>query len=249
MKVEVTRTLKNVVKMRYEDGVLKVMANYFVSNKRLRKIIADNSEWINKQKQEQIPCQKEEKKTVEPPKKKVLRQAKETDRPTDGKQVARDIFEGRKTVIMGDVIKVMSTVSAKTYVDGNVMYVNERYYQSREGRLKAIKSYLKKMALLYVSVEIANFGSDVSLCPAKIDFKDIGEFWVNCSLASQRVLCFDFRIVQLPQQLRTYLIAHAFAHFQNPIHNDKFWNFVSNILPRYQDYAKQLEQYHLLKDI
>ena len=247
MKVEVTRTLKKVVKMRYEDGVLKVMANYFVSNKRLRKIIEENAEWINRQKQEQITQSKD--KPQEPPKKKIMRQVKRDDKPSEEKQVTRDIFDGRKTVIMGDVVKVMSTVGTKTYLDGNVMYINEKYFETREGRLKAIKSYLKKIAFLYVSGEIANFGSDVSLCPVKIDFKEVGEFWVKCSLASQRMLCFDFRIVQLPLELRMYLIAHAFAHFQNPIHDDKFWNFISNVLPRYQDCAKRLEKYQMLKDL
>ena len=248
MKVEVTRTLQNVVKMRYEDGVLKVIANYFVSNKRLCQIIQENSEWINKQKQE---CASQERQVQkhEEPKTKIVRKEKLNKVEHDENHVARDFFNGRKTMIMGDVVKVMSTVSAKTYVDGNIMYVNEKYYQTREGRIKAIKNYLKKMALLYVSVEIANFGSDVSLCPAKIEFKEVGEFWVKCSLASQRILCFDFRIVQLPQQLRMYLISHAFAHFRNPIHDEKFWNYISNVLPRYQDYAKQLEKYQMLKDL
>lgn len=247
MKVEVTRTLKNIVKMRYEDGVLKVVANYFVSNKRLRQIIEENADWINKQKHEQVAKVKEI--PSEQPKKKVMREVKPKDKDADERQITRDIFDGRKTMIMGDVVKVMSTVSAKTYVDGNIMYINEKYFVTREGRHRAIKAYLKRIAQLYVSVEIANFGSDVSLCPARIDFKDVGEFWVKCSLASQRILCFDYRIVQLPQQLRTYLIAHAFAHFRNPIHDDKFWNFISNALPRYQDCARQLEKYQFLKDV
>ena len=252
MKVEVTRTLKNIVKIRYEDGRLKVLANYCVSNKRLKQLIQENAEWINKQKQEQSHQEPEPKEVKEKQvkiKPKVIRKEKQNSAEHSEQQIARDIFEGKRTVIMGDLIRVMSTVSFKTYVDGNVMYVNEKYYETREGRLKAIKAYLKKMALLYVSVEIANFGSDVSLCPAKIEFKEVGEFWVKCSLASQRVLCFDLRIVQLPQHLRMYIIAHAFAHFQNPIHDQKFWNYVSNVIPRYQDYSKQLEKYQMLKDL
>ena len=246
MKVQVTRTLKNLVKLRYEDGMLKVTANCFVSNKRLRRIINENADWINKQKLEQskLPAPKEEE-PKQPKPKKVITQIK----PKKENNVESDIFAGRKTVIMGDVVKVVPSVSSKTYLDGNVLYIGEKYYETREGRLKAIKAYLKKMAMLYVSGEIANFGSNVSLCPAKIEFKDNCDFWVRCSLASQRVLCFDFRIVQLPQNLRLYVIAHAFAHFTNPIHNDKFWNYLSNVLPRYQDYAKQLEKYQLLKNI
>ena len=112
-----------------------------------------------------------------------------------------------------------------------------------------LKAYLKKIASAYVSNEIANFGSDISLCPSKIEFRDNDDFWVKCSLASQRILCFDYRIVQLPQKLRRYVIVHAFAHFAHPLHDDDFWNFISNALPRYKDYAKELERYRVLKEI
>ncbi|MCH5152939.1 MAG: DUF45 domain-containing protein [Clostridiales bacterium] len=249
MRVQVERTLKNVIKMRYEDGVLKVVANCFVSNRKLRQIIEQNADWIRQRKQEAVATHAEARNSAEEP---VKHEKKRTTRSgTSGKEssLKGDIFNGRKTVIMGDVISVASSVSAKTYLDGNVLYINEKYCQSREARLKAIKNYLKKIAQLYVSVEIANFGSNVSLCPAKIEFRDVGQSWLKCSMAAQRVLCFDFRIVQLPQNLRMYLIAHAFAHFTHPIHDDKFWNFISNALPHWQDSLKQLEKYNFLKDI
>ena len=129
------------------------------------------------------------------------------------------------------------------------MYINERYCQSRESRLKTIKNYLKKIAQLYVSVEIANFGSNVSLCPVRVEFREVVEYWLKCSMSAQRILCFDYRIAQLPKNLRTYLIAHAFAHFTHPLHDDKFWNFVSNVLPRYADCERRLEQCRFLLDI
>ena len=247
MKVQVQRTLKNIVKMRYEDGVLKVVANCFVSNRKLRSIIEQNSDWIRQRKQESSVATHAEVKKAE----NAQPQQKQAYTDTQGKEntLIRDILAGKRTVIMGDLIAVASSVSAKTYLEGNTLYINEKYCQSREARLKAINNYLKKMAQLYVSVEIANFGSNVSLCPAKIEFREVGDFWVKCSLAAQRILCFDFRIVQLPQNLRTYLIAHAFAHFTHPIHDDKFWNFISNALPHYKDSAKQLEKYRFLKDL
>ena len=249
MKVQVERTLKNVIKMRYEDGVLKVVANCFVSNRKLRKIIEQNADWIRQRKQEAVATKVEAKEVENAPRAQEKRKSTRTNSAGKQSSLKAEIFAGRKTVIMGNVISVVSSVGAKTYLDGNVLYISEKYYQSRESRLKAIKSYLKKMAQLYVSVEIANFGSNVSLCPAKIEFREISESWLKCSLAAQRILCIDFRIVQLPQTIRKYLIAHAFAHFMHPIHDDKFWNFISNAIPNYRDHAKQLERYAFLKDI
>lgn len=244
MKVEVTRTLKRVVKMRYEDGVLKICANYFLSERRLRQIIQENSEWINKQKSmlsaysqspaESLPPQNEA--TYQIPK----------PRRNDVKQ---DIAEGYATLIFGEVVQVSMGITSKTFMDGNVLFLSEKNYESSQVRLKAIQAYLKKLALTYVSDEVADFGSKTSLCPSKITFKDNGDFWVKCALASQRILCIDFRTVQLPKRLRTYVIAHGFAHFFYPIHDEEFWRYLSDIFPDYQHCAKELEKYRFLKEL
>ena len=251
MKVQVTKTIRNIVKLRYEDGMLKVVANCFLSNKRLRKIIEENSEWINRQKENESKCI--EKKDESHKEVKVVRcktrPSVPKSIPKTANNLENDIFDGRKTVIMGDVVQVRSGVGAKTYLDGNVMYVSEKYFETRDGRLRLIKAFLKKMAVLYVSDEIAKFGTNVSLCPSKIEFRDNADFWVNCSSAAKGILSFDYRIVQLPQNLRLYVIAHGFAHFLHPIHDDKFWNYISNVLPRYRDYANELDKYRLLRNI
>ena len=250
MRVEVTHTLKKVVQLRYEDGVLKVVANRFMSDKRLRQIIEENREWIKARQQEEksrrsetVVATKPQQVAVQPKKspQKPLRQSEEVD--------IKDVFSGRKTLVLGDTVKVLSTMSVRTVLDENTLYVPEKYYQSREGRLKAIKAYLKKMATLYVSTEIANFGSRISLCPTKIEFREIPDAWLKCSHAAQRILTIDYRVVQLPQNLRQYVIAHAFAHFFHPIHDEKFWKCVSSVLPRYEEYARQLEKYRYLKDV
>ena len=251
MKVEVTRTLKNIVQLRYEDGVLKVVANRFLSDKRLRQIIEENSEWIRTQKKEENQNREyvvATKPRSAPTAQKKLKVQKNTARKNDDTDM-KDIFAGRKTLVLGDKVKVAATVSARTVLDENTLYISEKYFQTRDGRLKAIKSYLKKMATLYVSTEIANFGSRISLCPTKIEFREIPDAWLKCSHAAQRILTIDYRVVQLPQDLRQYVIAHAFAHFFHPIHDDKFWRCVSSALPRYEEYARQLEKYRYLKDV
>ena len=250
------RTLKNIVKMRYEDGVLKVTANWFLSNRKLREIIEQNTDWIRRQKTDSQTS----KAAVDQPKK-VAYDREEMDCQIEAKAVAKvstkqvsrtlkdELLDGTKTVIMGDVVSVVPSANSKTYLDGNLLYVASQSWALREGRFRAIKGYLKKMDQLYVAVEIANFGSSVSQCPARIEFKDVGEFWVKCSAASQRNLCVDFRIAQLPNSLRNYVIAHAFAHFVYPIHDDRFWNFIANAIPNYKDVTRQLDRYRFLLDI
>lgn len=245
MRVVVKKTWKNIVKMQYKDGALYVTANMFLTRKRLKEIINENSDWVKKQKQASV----EQTQKVADETKRAKQHDSGCDRDFDQQQIIKDIFAARKTMVLGDVITIEPSASSKTYLDGNTLYIAEKYYNNREMRIKAIKSYLKKIAFLFVASEVSSFGTSVSLCPQKIEFKDIGDCWCKCSLASQKNLCFDFRLTQLPQNLRYYVIAHAFAHFRFPTHDDAFWNHVSNIIPHYSDLDKQLEAYDFLKDI
>lgn len=245
MKVVVNKTWKNIVKMQYKDGILFVTANALLTRKKLKEIINENSNWIKSQKQSMTEQARKEISESKPAK----QCDSGCDRDFNQQQIIKDIFAGRKTMVLGDVVSIEPSASAKTYLDGNTLYIAEKYFNNRELRIKAIKSYLKKIAFLFVASEVSSFGTSVSLCPQKIEFKDIGDCWCKCSLASQKSLCFDFRLTQLPQNLRYYVIAHAFAHFRFAAHDDAFWNHVSNIIPHYADLDKQLYAYDFLKDI
>lgn len=247
MRVVVSRTIKNEVKMQYKNGVLYVVANLFVSRQRIKRLIAENSDWINIQKQQSI--EKRQKPDEQVTEKRHTERHNSSHEAREQQQLIKDIFAGRKTMVLGDVIKVEPSMSSKTYLDGSSLYIAEKYYNDRDLRIKAIKSYLKKIAFLFVASEVSSFGSSVSLCPQKIEFKDVGDCWCKCSLAAQKMLCFDYRLTQLPQNLRNYVIAHAFAHFQFGTHNEAFWNHISNVIPHYKDLEKQLELYDFLKDV
>ncbi len=241
MKVQVTKTWKRIVSMRMENGVLKVVANMFLSDKKLRRIIEENIDWINAHRQDEVPPQQANQSLPMPP--------TEPTPPQSYMQIRRDILDGRKTVLLGEVIEVAPSATSKSYLDGDTLYISEKNFANRELRLQSIRSYLKKTAQTYVAAEVASFGSNVSLCPTKIEFKDTDDFWVKCALASQRILCFDFRIVQLPEQLRQYVIAHAFAHFAHPLHDKAFWSLLSQAMPSYKDAAKELENFRLLRTV
>lgn len=247
MKVVVTKTLKRIVRMQYKDGALYVTANMFLTRKRLKEIIGENSDWINAQKESHV-----EQAIRQQPKPEIKKPAPSYPSFTaenNQQQIIKDIFAGRKTMVLGDVISIAAGVSSKTYLDGNTLFIAEKNYNDRDLRLKAIKAYLKKIAFLFVAGEVSSFGTSVSLCPQKIEFKDIADCWCKCSLAAEKILCFDYRLTQLPQDLRYYVIAHAFAHFRFASHDDAFWNHISNLVPHYADLDKKLSEYDFLKDI
>ncbi len=248
MKVIVNRTLKRIVKLQYKNNALYVMANVLISRGKIKKIIEDNSEWIKEQKKSAKGCALQNNKLsaeydIDRKPQKLQQDLQQQKKRFGDKayiieqqQLVKEIFAGRKTMILGDVVSVAPSLSGKTYLDGSTLYMAE-------------KSYLKKIAFLFVASEVSAFGSSVSLCPQKIEFKDIGDCWCKCSLAAQKILCFDYRLTQLPQNYRNYVIAHAFAHFHYATHDDAFYSHLSNVIPHYEDVANQIEIYDFLKDI
>lgn len=250
MKVELTRTLRRVVKLKVEAGVLKVTAYAFMSDKRIKQVIADNMGWIKSQKKENPPVLTQNNKpevNYAQADRYVKPIAEERNLPV--RDDKKDIINGYKTVLNGNVVNVRSAIGNKSYLEKDVLFISEKHFSDRDARLKAVKNFLKRVAEERVAEEVAAFGSAVSLCPVKIEFRDNADFWVKCSLAANRSLCFDFRLAQLPPDLRRYVIAHGFAHFEHTLHDEGFWEFVSNTVPDYREYDRLLEKYSILKNL
>ncbi len=159
------------------------------------------------------------------------------------------MFAGRKCLFYGEVLTVRPTVESRCYMEGNSIFVPEKYFATKDMRLKALKSYLKKLTLQSVSEAISRFGCNASLCPKRIEYRAVQSGWVKCTQPSEKIICLDFRVCQLPEKLQYYVIVHAFAHFRNAGHESDFWNTVSNYLPRYKSLSEELRSYDFLREI
>lgn len=239
MLVEVTRTGKKVVKIKYEDGVLKVVANRFVSRSKIKQIIAENIDWINAQRDKHSV---DSNKSVSSPR--II----SDNSHLDG-DVVSDIWAGRKTLILGDVIDVLPHYSAKTVLEGNTLFICDKSYQNREQRRKLVVSYLKRVAQVYVSVEVSEFGTQMSICPAKIEFKEVSQGWVKQALLDAKILCIDYRVAQLPQDLRSYVIADSFARLICNSDSAVYAQNLQRFAPNCKRISEKLRQYDFLKEI
>ncbi len=279
MKVVVTRTHKKVVTLRLDDdGVLQVVANNKLSLSHVKQIVEGHRDWINEQIKiglcrkasgsachTKATCAALAMESDAEPRRHVNRVPKNENANTHAvKDVSDDVnrdftstqnayygemFSGKKCLLCGRVHKVMPTAESKCHLDGNCIYVPQKYYSDKESRLKALKGYLKKLSAQHVSDQISKFGSQTSLCPTKIEFRNLQVGWTKCTTPVDRVITLDYRICQLPPDLQQYLIVHAFSHFSNATHDDDFWNTVSNHLPHYKNCLNELSQYEFLKDI
>lgn len=241
MKVVVSRTNKKVISMHLNGNILQVVANKKLTLQQIRDFVESKREWV----QSQIECGGNTQN--------ISRDCIfHTDRSgaccNFSQTQLSDLFCGKQCLLFGDVVAVRPTVESRCYLE-DCIYLPEKYFARKDLRLKALHSYLKKLSQQSVSDAVSRFGCNASLCPTKIEYKNVCGGWLKCTNPVEKVITFDFRICQLPSKLQQYLIVHAFSHFSNDGHDEAFWNTVSNYLPRYKSCIEELKQYDFLKDI
>ncbi len=239
MKVIVTRTGKRVLNLKVVDNTLLVTANNKLSVEEIKSIIESKRDWIAS-KVNNTP-------TTNTPSSETT-----VDANVGVNESCNDIagmFCGRKIMLCGEIFSVSSVSESKCFLDGSCVYIPEKYYATKTERIKCLRSFIKKLSMQNTAEEIARFGSCVSLCPTKIDFKTISNSWLKCGTPTDRVVTLDFRVCQLPEKLQHYIIVHAFSHFTNAGHDEKYWNTVANYLPNYKSCVAELQQYDFLKEI
>lgn len=240
MKVVVSRTAKKIISLHMDGSVLQVVANRKLTLQQIKNFVESKRSWILAQTKCGVNFCDETKSD--------LREKPSESNGLFTQNQISDIFCGKKCLLCGDLIAVKPSVESKCYLD-DCIYLPERYYAQRDSRIKALNSYIKKLSQQSVSDAISRFGCNASLCPTKIEFKNVNGCWLKCTNPLEKVVTLDFRICQLPAKLQQYLIVHAFSHFTNDGHGEDFWNTVSNYLPHYKSYAEELKQYDFLKDV
>lgn len=70
--------------------------------------------------------------------------------------------------------------------------------------------------------------------------------WGSCSRRGN--LNFNYRIVNLPQNLMDYIIVHELCHLAELNHSVKFWKLVERAIPRYKECRNELRQHRLLAE-
>lgn len=257
MKVEVTRCLKNVFQAKVVDGTVHVRANWRLSNSDIRQILIENQDWV------QSHCDNKVLQTNNNLAETHAFHSAEKDmqKPISGFEYpikvnstfstldVADMFCFKSVLVAGELYCVQPSLVNKTYIDNDKLFVGEEIYLNKADREKAVKSFLKRMCRSVCSGEVAEFGTLVGVCAEKIDFKELKNCWTKCDDAVTRCITIDFRIVQLPLQLRRYIVAHAFAHFYHADHNQSFWNCLSNFVPQAIEYQRQLDRYSFLLEI
>ncbi len=247
MKVHIQRTLKRTLKIcPQSDGSITVIAYRFLPQKTIASYIAENMPWIvDRLKKVTAP----EHNLVAKPSSGVTDGTLACDNTLLSNQVVKDIFAGKSILLCGQVYSCNASTNSQTHLQDDCLYIADKHFATRELRLKAIKTFLKRMSNSVLSQEVSKWGSYFALCPTKIQFKDLRGRWCSCADAELRAIVLDYRLIQLPQHLQEYVIAHAFAHFAKSGHANDYFEHLACYIRDYKERQKAIADYDFLLDV
>lgn len=89
-----------------------------------------------------------------------------------------------------------------------------------EGLSRRIETFLKKLALQTMSLEVAHYASVAGVVARSVTIGDAGTRWGSCS--SRGGIRLSWRLILAPPQARRYVVAHEVAHLKHLNHGSEF---------------------------
>lgn len=74
-----------------------------------------------------------------------------------------------------------------------------------------------------------------------VSVKNMRSRWGSCS--SEGVIALNIWLMQVPDELKQYVLCHELAHLDNPHHQPAFWGTLAEMVPDYKAKRRALKQY------
>jgi len=97
----------------------------------------------------------------------------------------------------------------------------------------------KSRALHLVREKIVLLNSVYGFRYNKVSVKNTSSRWGSCSKNGN--LNFNYKLIYLPDELATYVVAHELSHLQEMNHGAGFWRLVAKTVPNWKVLRRQLK--------
>lgn len=145
-------------------------------------------------------------------------------RMTDG---AADAWAaGRGIWLRGEQVTIV--------VDGQVARVGDIEAAVTEGAdvKAALQSALRAAATRELPPRLMTLADEAGLRVARVSVRNQRSRWGSCS--SRGTIALNWRLLQMPADVRDYVLWHELMHLRRRDHSPAFWKLVANVCPGYE---------------
>jgi predicted metal-dependent hydrolase len=104
----------------------------------------------------------------------------------------------------------------------------------------ALSAALRERARVTLSGRLLELAAAHDIAVAGVSIRDQRTRWGSCS-ASGRI-SLNWRLIQMPPDVRDYVLLHELAHVTIPNHSRRFWRLVERMYPGWREAERWLKQ-------
>lgn len=173
--------------------------------------------------------------------------------------IQKQVAQGREIVCrplqIGDGISYRGQILSLTYASlpqsssRNVLFdldskqvLIDRHVEEQDIHT-AVYASLRAEAREELTRLIRNTANQYGLAPRRICIKEQKRRFGSCS--SQGSINLNWRLIQAPDVIATYVVIHELAHLLEMNHSSRFWSVVRNMMPDYDIHRTWLREHGL----
>ena len=105
----------------------------------------------------------------------------------------------------------------------------------------AAENKLRARAKLELPARLLELAAENNLRVARVSVRNQRWRWGSC--APNGHICLNWRLVQMPPEIRDYVMIHELMHLKRMDHSPRFWRLVALACPNYQDARRWLREH------
>lgn len=103
----------------------------------------------------------------------------------------------------------------------------------------AIESALREEARRILPPQLLGLAALNGLSVERVTVRNQRSRWGSCSRSARIAL--NFRLIQMPPDVREYILLHELTHIGHPNHSRRFWRAVEGLCPAFRDAERWLK--------
>jgi predicted metal-dependent hydrolase len=100
---------------------------------------------------------------------------------------------------------------------------------------------LKQLARRELPIRLRELAAECGLSIERVSIRDQRTRWGSCAPSGR--ISLNWRLVQMPSDVRDYVLYHELMHLRVRNHSPRFWQQVARVCPRYQEARRWLREH------
>lgn len=141
-------------------------------------------------------------------------------------------------------LKVIEGEKERVWTDGIFVFLSVREKDNRKQKERLMKDWIKNLQrdiFSEICGEVYQKFKKYGVLYPELKVRYMSSQWGSCQ-PKKGIITLNSRLIEAPRYCIEYVVLHEFVHFISPDHSRKFYNFMTMLMPDWEDRKAELER-------